>query len=198
MARQLRLDLAGATYHVTQHGIDDMAIFNDDDDRNCFLRFLGVELVRSRWTCLAYCLMKTHYHLLVRPRKATLSSGFHHLNGRYAQWFNTQHGRRGHVFESRFRDRLVESLAYRCEVARYVHLNPTRALRDMAPEDYPWSDYGSTIGLYPPDPLVNARIALAPFGSNLAQARASYRAYVEERDVRVRRGQTRVRPRSSG
>jgi hypothetical protein len=98
------------------------------------------------------------------------------------------------VFEARFRDRLVDTDSYRAEVMRYVHLKPTRAMNGMPPEDYPWSDYGATIGLYPPDPLVDAATALEPFGDDLPGARQRYVAFVEERDVRVRRGQTRVRP----
>jgi REP element-mobilizing transposase RayT len=192
MPRPLRIDIAGQAYHVTQHGIDDMALFRDDVDRERFLMLLADEAAQSSWTCLAYCLMTTHYHLLVRPNKATLSSGFQRLNGRYARQFNRRHNRRGHLFQDRFRDRLIESEAHRLEAARYIHLNAPRAIRDLAPESYPWSDYGSTVGLYGPDFVVDVRAALEPFGSDLEQARLNYRAFVDEADRRARRGQTVV------
>jgi REP element-mobilizing transposase RayT len=187
MARPLRINLPGQQTHVVQHGIGDARIFRDDDDMHEFLRLLGIELVRSGWTCLAYCLMTTHYHVVVQQPEPTLSTGFQHLNGRYAQEFNKRYARRGHVFEARFRARVIDTFEYRCEVMRYVHLNPTRALH-IPPEDYPWSDYASTIGLRPRDPLVDPAIALAPFGRDLAVARRNYRAYVAERDPRIRRG----------
>ncbi len=196
MPRALRVDIAGETYHVTQHGVDDRRIFRDDDDRETFLRFLRDELTRSSWTCLAYALMSTHYHLLIRLDEPTLSRGFQRLNGRYAQAYNHRWGRRGHLFERRFRDVIVESDAHRYEVSRYIHLNATRANMCEAPEDHVWSDYGSTIGLLPRDPIVDPRLALELFGDRLDVARRRYVAFIAEVDPRVRRGQTRVRPRS--
>jgi putative transposase len=182
-------------YHVTQHGIDDHPIFRSDDDRERFLRFLVDEVARSEWQCLAYSLMRTHYHLLIRLLKCTLSSGFQRLNGRYAQSFNRVHGRRGHVFERRFNDVLVESDAHRYEVARYIHLNAPRAHACERPEDHVWCDYAATVGLVDRDPVVDPKLALELFGSDLRSARRAYRRFVSEPDPRVRRGQTRARPR---
>ena len=195
MPRALRIDIAGETYHVTQHGLEDRRIFRDDADRETFIRFLRDELGRSRWACLAYALMSTHYHLLMRIDEATLSSGFQRLNGRYAQAFNHRWGRRGHLFERRFRDVLVESDSHRYEVMRYIHLNATRANMCDTPEDHVWSDYGSTAGFHARDPIVDPHRALELFGDRLDVARRRYLAFVAEADPRVRRGQTRVRPR---
>ena len=192
--RRPRIQIVGGIYHCTQHGIDDRPIFRGDEDRELFLRYLGEEIARSEWTCLAYSLMRTHYHLLIRLQKETLSSGFQRLNGRYAQAFNVIHGRRGHLFERRFRDVLVDSDSHRYEVHRYIHLNAPRANACSRPEEYPWSDYGSTVGLFDPDWIVNSSQALELFGEDLPTARRRYRRYVEEADVRVRRGQTRVGP----
>lgn len=194
MARLPRLDIPGQICHVTQHGIDDRRIFVDDIDREMFLRFLSEEIARSDWTCLAYCLMGTHYHVLVRPNDSTLSSGFQRLNLRQAIWYNRRHERRGHLFEARFRDKIVDSLNHHAEAMRYIHLNPVRAGICDEPEQYQWSDYGSTVGLYIGDFIVETKAALEPFGSDLAEAQATYRQFVRERDRRVRRGQVRDWP----
>lgn len=195
MPRRRRFQLVGGTYHCTQHGINDLPIYRSDGDRQTFLSYLGEEIARSEWECLAYSLMRTHYHLLIRLTKETLSSGFQHLNGRYAQTFNLRYGRRGHVFERRFRDVLVESDAHRYEVARYIHLNAPKVNVCPNPEDYPWCDFAATMGLAPPDPYVDPRRALDVFGDDLETARDGYARYMAERDPRVRRGQTRARPR---
>lgn len=177
---------------MTQHGVDERRIFRDDADRVKFLTILAEEVERSKWTCLAYSLMSTHYHLLIRLRKLTLSSGFQRLNGRYAQAYNHRYARRGHLFERRFRDVLVETDNHRYEATRYIHLNAFRANMCGTPEEHVWSDYGSTVGLLPRDPIVDPRISLELFGDRLDVARRSYMAFVAEADPRVRRGQTRV------
>jgi putative transposase len=54
------------------------------------------------WVCLMYCLMSTHYHLIVRTENADLSPGMQQINSRHARSFNRRHGRRGHLFGDRF------------------------------------------------------------------------------------------------
>ena len=169
-----------------------MPIFRSDADCELFLAYLGQEVARSEWECLAYSLMRTHYHLLIRLSKETLSSGFQRLNGRYAQKYNALYGRRGHVFERRFRDVLVESDVQRNEVSRYIHLNACRAHVCDRPEEHVWCDYAATVGLASPDPVVSARASLELFGEDLRAARRRYVRFVAEPDPRVRRGQTRA------
>lgn len=195
MPRPPRIQLIGGLYHCIQHSVDNLVLYRSDADRELFLRYLGEEAARSDWHCLAYSLMKTHYHLLIRLTKETLSSGFQRLNGRYAQTYNRTYGRRGHVFERRFRDVLIESESHRYEVTRYIHLNAPRANACQRPEDHVWCDYASTVGLTSPDPLVDPRHTLELFGRDLRVARERYRAFVDEPDPRIRRGQTRARPR---
>jgi REP-associated tyrosine transposase len=201
MPRSLRIEAVGLTYHVWASGIAGLQLFRGATERDIALRLLREEVELSRWTCLEYVVMTTHYHLVLRLNKPTLSSGLQRFNTRFAQWFNQANGRRGHVFSGRFGMRIVESTADELEVARYVALNPSRAQMCRLPEHYPWCAYGAIIGLYPPDPIVDVNAALAPIGGS----RRAYRAFVEEFDPRVRRaqlessatgrrGQTRARP----
>src|SRR5215470_1940783 len=101
MARVLRSSLPDGVFHVTSHGIGDAAIFVADVDRADFLHLLSMVAKRFRWKVHAYCLMGTHYHLVVETTATDLSEGMQRLNGRYAQLFNHRHRRRGHVFEGR-------------------------------------------------------------------------------------------------
>ncbi|HKU58768.1 MAG TPA: hypothetical protein VJP39_04110, partial [Gaiellaceae bacterium] len=139
------------------------------------------------------CFMTTHHHIVLMLQKPTLSSGFHRLNGKYARYFNRTYGRRGHAFEDRYRARLVETDLHRLEVVRYVARNPVKANMCELPEDYPWSGYGSIIGLHAPDSAIDLEAALAPFGGS----RRAYRMFVEETDPRVRRCQASARHRRS-
>ncbi|WP_459874161.1 transposase, partial [Endothiovibrio diazotrophicus] len=65
MARPLRIEFAGALYHVTSRGNGREEIYRKDDDRLAFLGTLGEVCQRFNWGMHAYCLMGNHYHLLV-------------------------------------------------------------------------------------------------------------------------------------
>ena len=53
MARPLRLEFAGALYHVTSRGDRREPIYEHDDDRDCFLRVLTGVCGRFNWLCHA-------------------------------------------------------------------------------------------------------------------------------------------------
>ena len=59
MARPLRIEFAGALYHVTSRGDRQEDIYLDDDDRRDFLTILAQVEERFNWTLHAYCLMDT-------------------------------------------------------------------------------------------------------------------------------------------
>ncbi len=91
MSRPLRIEFAGAFYHVMDRGNAREAIFLDDRDRKAFLSGLFRVCVRFEWRLWAYCLMGNHYHLLVEAQKPTLSRGIREVNGVYTQAFNRHH-----------------------------------------------------------------------------------------------------------
>jgi len=127
MARPLRIEYEGGLYHVTARGNAGADIYLEDSDRERFLEILGNSVERFRWICHAYCLMDSHYHLLVETPEPNLSRGMQYLNGVYTQWFNRQRRRYGHLFQGRFKSVVVEKESYLLELARYIVLNPVRA-----------------------------------------------------------------------
>lgn len=188
-----RIEDPGAVYHLNANAVDGMPLFRDDVDRLRFLQLLADEVEKSEWTLLAYTLMTTHYHLVLKLQKCTLSSGFQRLQSRYARWSNWRHERRGVVWQRRFHDVMAETDGQLFEAIRYVALNAPRAGMVKAAEDWPWCSYGAAIGVYAPDPIVDEKALLGLFSRNAAVARKRLRAFVEEKDPRVRWRQTRVR-----
>jgi REP element-mobilizing transposase RayT len=181
MARPLRIEFPGAVYHVTARGDGRQAIFRDDADREKFLAVLEGTVTLRKWICHAYCLMGNHYHLIIETPEANLSRGMRSLNGEYTQAFNRRHRRAGHVFQGRFKAVLVEKERHLLELCRYVVFNPVRA-RGMGvkrPEDWPWSSYRATAGFSEVPPFLSVRWMLARFGRSREEARARYRAFVE-------------------
>jgi REP element-mobilizing transposase RayT len=187
-----RIEVAGGLYHVNAKAVHGAGLFRDDVDRLCFLDRLRDQTRLSEWTILSYSLMTTHYHLLLKLRKPTLSSGFRRLNSLYAKDYNRRHARRGALWQRRFYDSLIESDEHLLEAIRYIARNATRANAATSPEEWPWCNYGSALGLLPRDPIVDEGELLALFGTRPDTARARLRAFVEEPDPRRRRGLTPV------
>jgi REP-associated tyrosine transposase len=195
MANTIRLQDVGGIYHVNTKSVAGLKAFPDSLHRDAFLELLGYELAKSEWQCLGYTILGTHYHVVVRLKKLTLSSGFQRLNSRYARWYNARHARRGALWQRRFFDRLVETESHLLEVQRYLAHNATRANLVTAPEHWPYCSYGALIGAHPPDLWVDEEEVLSAFGPNRRRARVRLREFVEEVDPRVRR-QTLLRRRS--
>jgi REP element-mobilizing transposase RayT len=188
-----RIEEPGARYHINANSLDGMLLFRDDVDRQLFYDLLADQVIESEWRLLEYSLMTTHYHLLIQIEKCTLSSGFKRLQSRYARAYNRRHERRGVVWLRRFYDVMIESERHLFETVRYIALNAPRAQMVEAPESWPWCSYGSAIGAYPPDPIVDEKALLELFAKDPVVARRLLREFVEEKDPRVRWRQTRVR-----
>ncbi len=146
MGRQLRIEYAGAIYHVMSRGDRREQIFLDDEDRWRFLRTLGEACGRAGWQVHAYCLMGNHFHLVLETPQPTLVAGMKWFLGTYTQRFNARHGMRGHLFAGRYKSLLVDGSddMYLRVVCDYVHLNPVRAGLlgvEGRLEDYAWSSF---------------------------------------------------------
>lgn len=75
MARPIRIEFAGALYHVTSRGDRQEDIYLDEKDRKNFLAILEQVHKRFNWVIHAYCLMDNHYHLLIETPDGNLSQG---------------------------------------------------------------------------------------------------------------------------
>jgi len=178
MARPLRLEFAGAVYHVTSRGDRREDIFLDDDDRREWLAVLALVCDRFNWVVHAYCQMTNHYHLLVETVEGNLSAGMRQLNGLYTQRFNRRHGMVGHLFQGRYKAILVQKEAHLLELSRYVVLNPVRAGMVESPEDWQWSSYPFVINDSFAPEWLDTDWLLSQFGTRRATARHAYAKFV--------------------
>ncbi|WP_126455863.1 REP-associated tyrosine transposase [Sulfuriflexus mobilis] len=180
MARPLRIEYAGALYHVTARGDGQEDIYLNAADREQFYTVLGEVCDRYNWVIHAYCLMDNHYHLLIETPDKNLSKGMRHLNGVYTQRFNHTHGRVGHVFQGRYKAILVEKDAYLLELARYIVLNPVRARMVRAAKEWPWSSYRATVGQRVPQKWLHTDWILSAFAKQKKTAMTRYKTFVSE------------------
>ncbi len=191
MARPIRIEFAGAFYHVMSRGNNGDKIFFGKRGQESFLKVLNETCQRSGWIVHAYVLMGNHYHLLIETPEANLVAGMKWLQGTYTMRVNAWMKRRGHLFQGRYKAQLVNAdpmeSKYFQTVADYIHLNPSRAKmigrgkKWESLKDYPWSSLPAYCGWNSKRPVwleVSKLLETYSFKDN-ALGRESYLNYLE-------------------
>jgi putative transposase len=178
MPRKPREEEAGAVVHVFARGNNRQRIFRDVEDRELYLALLGQVVRRQQWSCLAYCLMPNHIHLLVETPQPNLAAGIQRLHGLYAQTFNKRHGRCGHLFQDRYGGNRVKTDEQLVTTARYIALNPVEARLCAAPEEWAWSSHAATVGGGGAPAWLAVERLLGFFGLDGGEPRARYAEFV--------------------
>jgi len=142
MARRPRNDAPDTWHHVMNRGIARRTIFESERDARLFLALVAREVRRGRVEVHAYCLLPTHFHLLVRSVTGHLSRAMRNIQNGYSRWFNRSRRRDGPLVKGRFLSRDIDSLRYRRQVVTYIHDNPVDAGLAADPTDFRWSSAG--------------------------------------------------------
>ena len=180
MTRPIRIEFSGALYHVTSRGDRRENIYEDDTDRECFLKTCEQVIENFNWICHAYCLMSNHYHLVIETPDGNLSKGMRQLNGVFTQASNRRHRRSGHLFQGRYKAVLVDADAYLLELTRYVVLNPVRAGMVTHPREWPWSSYIGMTGEGIAQSWLSTDGLLAQFATQREDAIRRYTTFVAQ------------------
>ncbi|NLC25273.1 MAG: hypothetical protein GX777_01400 [Fastidiosipila sp.] len=139
MARQLRINIPGAIYHVFQRGNNKEYIFDRDKDKLTFLYLLEEHAKKEDFELLGYVIMSNHYHLILKLKEIPMQQFMHRIISQYARTYNKQNKRSGHVFEGRYNSIPVKDEHHLLDLLRYVHQNPVRAGICKKVHDYCWS-----------------------------------------------------------
>ncbi len=142
--RKARKASSTGYYHVVIKGNGGQIIFEEDADRERFLRTLGKYIREEPFEILAYCLMDNHVHLLMHAEH-DLDRIMKRITCSYAYYFNTKYERTGHLFQDRYRSEPIEDERYLLTVIRYIHNNPQKAGISRR-EDYLWSSWREYLG----------------------------------------------------
>jgi len=154
-------------YHVVNKSIAGFKIFNSDSefsrmiDTICYYQKEHPQVKFSKFIkenprgknheslereklveIVAYCIMPTHLHLLLKQLKENGISIFtgNVLNS-YTRYFNIKHRRKGPLWEGRSKKILVETEEQLLHLTRYIHLNPVTAYLVGKPEEWLASSY---------------------------------------------------------
>ena len=182
MPRGSRVDAPGAVHHVMGRGLEGRPIFIARADCYGFRGQLDDVLTESGAQCLAWALMTNHYHLILRTGTVRVSRIMARTLTSHGLGFNRRHGRRGYVFQDRYKSVLCEDDEYLLQLVRYVHLNPLRAVlvKDVIElEDHPWCGHGVVVGKRRAS-WQDVDAVLAHFGKRREPAIAAYRRFDAE------------------
>jgi REP element-mobilizing transposase RayT len=102
MSRPLRIDYPNAWHHVMNRARRGQDLFVEKTDYQQFIDLLQETTDLFNVKVAAYCLMPTHYHLLLQTPDANLSRCMRHLNGVYTQKYNVSHSCDGTLFRGRY------------------------------------------------------------------------------------------------
>ncbi len=182
MPRKARIDAPGALHHIIVRGIEKRKIFEDDKDRDQFIKRLGDILTEAETPIYAWVLIPNHVHLLLKTGLTPIAIIMSRLLTGYAGYFNRRHRRHGHLFQNRYKSILCQEEPYFRELVRYIHLNPLRAklVRELkALDKYPYSGHSAVFGSVKRD-WQQVDYVLGFFGKTKSAARRAYRHFVEK------------------
>ncbi len=139
MPRIARIIVPGLAHHITQRGNNRQIIFEEGSDYLQYCCWISKYASRANLEVLAYCLMPNHVHFIVIPKdRESISTVFHVVHMRYAQYMHKKREASGHLWQGRFYScPMNERHVYRA--IRYVEKNPVRSQIVKKAWQYPWS-----------------------------------------------------------
>jgi len=148
MSRKARRRAENLPHHIMCRSIQELMLYNCEEDKEKYLSLMKTSASMYNIEILAYCLMDNHVHMMVHPRGGDISKFMRKINTSYANYYNQENLRRGHLFGERFKNIVIESLKQLLRTSTYIHNNP-KDLQNMGCRtinDYPYSsikDYTS-------------------------------------------------------
>lgn len=143
MPRQKRIHYFEAIYHVMLRGNNRQTIFNDDIEKNHLYSLLQKMIENYGCKIHIFCLMTNHVHLVIEVKNIPLSKIMLAMLSNFSNYYNKKNNRIGHLFQGRYKAKLVQNEKYLLELCYYIHFNPVAARMVAEIDHYPWSSHSS-------------------------------------------------------
>lgn len=141
MPRTRRIKAPGNVYSVVTRVNNSEFCFADFSLSEAFLEHLKEVKEEHKFKLYAFVIMSSHVHLLIEPNDeiSDISRIMRHINGQFAQKFNSIYNRKGHFWMQRFSSKIVEWGQYMANTIIYFALNPVKAGVTDNPLKYTYS-----------------------------------------------------------
>lgn len=141
-------------YHIYNRGNNSCILFYEDENYDYFIKKYRFYLDKYVDT-LAFCLMKTHFHFLIKVKDTELNisqvtkkslltpleKAFKDFFISYAKSINKKYHRTGSLFQYKFKRKEITDNIYLKNIIRYIHFNPVESGYCIDPEYYKNSSY---------------------------------------------------------
>lgn len=179
MPRRNRIHYRNAFYHVMLRGNNRQNIFHEIDDYEYFLRC--VEKIADLYAAKIhlYCLMTNHIHLVIQVLDVPISKVMQSLCAQYVGRHNARYSTIGHLFQGRFKSKLIHDNEYLLELCYYIHMNPVKAKICQFAKDYFWSSHHIYAQPHKDSKFVNRNHIYEV----LAQSNSTYPQFMDHKNI---------------
>lgn len=141
-----RVLLKNACYHIITRGNQRQQVFWDNQDRQVYLGNVKRYKKSCGFLLYGYRLMPNHVHIVGQPlQEENMSKFMQKVSRSYTAYFNTKYKKVGHLWQDRFKSKVVVKDDYLIDCIHYIELNPIRAGLAKTALEYSWSSYRERI-----------------------------------------------------
>lgn len=137
-----RFLLEHACYHIITRGNQRQKVFLDTADYEAYLVRLRRYKRRFGFQIYGFCLMPNHMHMVGEPKEAAnLAKFMQGVSRSYTAYFNKRYKKVGHLWQGRFKSKVIAKDGYLIDCIQYVEHNPVRAQMVKSAGEYRWSSF---------------------------------------------------------
>jgi REP element-mobilizing transposase RayT len=167
--------------------VGDIKLYKCTDDKDKYLELIKKYQNTYLFKVYAYCIMDTHTHIIIDAAGADISKFMHGINQCYAQYYNRKYNRHGHVFQDRFKSKIVSDDRNLIELSAYIHNNPRdiKGYRDKV-ERYKYSSLGIYLGIMKDlHYILDTDFIIGQFSKDTLESKNLYLKYIYKFDEEV-------------
>jgi len=163
-------------YHVVLRGNRRETLTNNAQDRRALNEIAIATLRRYDIALHGYCLMPHQLRALIQIDERSLSNALRRVAVGFAR-YRHPHRTKPDLFERPYLAQRIDPEKEFLDCLRSMHLNPVRANKVVAPDDYPWSSHPAYLG-YRSNALITTAYGLSLLDSDPAKARTAYHQFI--------------------
>lgn len=134
--------LENACYHLMIRGNQKQKVFKNESDYLAYLALLKRFKRKYKFKLYAFCLMPNHVHLLGQiDNPPYLSKFMHGINRTYTLYFNHKYKKVGHLWQGRYKSKIISKDRYLFDCINYIESNPIRSGLTSGLMEYAWNSY---------------------------------------------------------